>query len=205
VHKCWSLYNKREELRIDDLRVDQVRTILLAIPYRNMGDWFACKEGDLRWSCITEVPEFYEDTRELKGKPEEPLMAVTPPTATQSQIRAVERRPLFEEGPSDEFSTLKLDLGRVSERRSARRYVRNLEFVLIGKSKGKFKCETHDISMSGFSLKSTLPPGLDKNIRGELVLHGEKVNVTCLRIADRQLKLVEADSWDIIRKWIVNW
>jgi hypothetical protein len=29
--------------------------------------------------------------------------------------------------------------------------------------------------------------------------------VLCARVDDSKLKLMDADSWDVIRQWLVNW
>jgi len=198
MHKCWSLFNKEDKLRIDDLTVEQVRTILLAIPSANMRDWFACREGDVNWQALVDISEFYEDVRAAKGssyldagKP----AAAPPPT----------RRPLFEDPPEQPTeATLQVEAIHTKERRSARRFSRRLTFrVYLGNK--KFECSTIDVSMGGFSITEALPDGLGKNFRAELSYSGVDMNVLCSQIGDKQLKLLEAEAWDVLRQWIANW
>lgn len=205
MHKCWSLYNKEEKLRIDDLRIDQVRTILLAIPSSRIRDWYACKEGDLHWQAIGEVPEFYEDAMAVKGT-SEPAKQDTETAEKPSAPAKAVRRPLFEDAPAGgEFeTTLQVESVPTKERRTARRYVRNLEFKVTVPGTN-FKCDTLDISMSGVSLKENLPASLPKSFRAELSLSGSVVKIHVNRITDNTLKFVEADAWDVLRQWIVNW
>jgi len=202
MQKCWSLYNKAEKLRIDDLRVDQVKTILLAIPTRQIGNWYACQEGDLHWQSLSDVPDFYEEAREFKG---EGLPAT--PSAPEAVRPMPKRRPLFEEASPEYLeaeTTLQLESVPTKERRTARRFVRNLKFEVIHGGK-KFSCPTQDVSMSGISLKEKLPNGLPKNFRAELSLNGTNVRFLANRVTDNTLKILEADGWDVLRNWIVNW
>src|SRR5665213_4129700 len=120
MQKCWSLYNKEEKLRIDDLRIDQVRTILLAIPSSRTHEWYACREGDLHWQSLSDVPDFYEDAMTQKGHalPAPKKSAEEP---TQKASAKAPRRPLFEEGVDDLETTLQVEAVVTKERRTARR------------------------------------------------------------------------------------
>jgi hypothetical protein len=203
MHKCWSLYNKEEKLRIDDLRVDQVKTILLAIPSSRIGEWYACCEGDLSWQSLADVPDFYEEAMEHKGK--DPHVAVKADTAPSTTKPQVARRPLFEDAADAADTTLQMESAQTKERRSARRYVRNLNFRLSGTTGLKFMCETANISMSGISLTEALPPTTPKNFRAELSLDGTNLRILCNKVSDTTVKILEADAWDVLRNWIVNW
>lgn len=200
MDNLWSMYNKVEKLRIDDLKTEHVRIILLAVPSRRMADWYACREGDMQWSAISEIPEFYEDVRVLKGLPEEspPPKPATPPA------RKVDppRRPLFEEAPSDPTAPIDMATTRVQERRSARRFPRGLQFAL---KQGGFTCTTRDVSIGGLSLSEPLPKTAGRTFRCTLAHEGTVVDLTCERVTDTKLKVLECESWDVIRKWIVNW
>jgi hypothetical protein len=200
MQKCWSLYNKHEKLRIDDLRLDQVRTILLAIPTSQMAHWYACREGDMQWQSLSDIPDFYEDAREIKG---ESLAASMPATKAAPQAP---RRPLFEDGAvvNEAETTLKMESTRVKERRTARRYVRNLNFQATFNGV-KFSCETKDISMNGVGLKTNLPADAPKTFKAKLVLDGATVKFLANRVTDSTLKIVDADAWDLLRNWMVNW
>ena len=90
------------------------------------------------------------------------------------------------------------------ERRSARRYARKLVFRVFLGSK-KFESRTLDISMGGLSLADPLPQGLGKTFRAELSFNGSDMQIVCSRVSDTQLKLVEAEAWDVLRQWIANW
>lgn len=217
MQRLWSLYNKDEKLRIDDLKPDQVKIILLAIPTAKMEGWFACQEGDLHWQSIAAIPEFYEDVRQIKGleaapikiaagaepsisSPVRPTAATNPPANKPTP----NRRPLFEDAP-DENATGSLMLENVStrERRSARRFVRQLNFHMrVGDH--EFNCLTLDVSMSGISLSEPLPSWAAKTFRAELELNGQKVKVHCAMVSKTQVKFQDSESWHIIRSWIVN-
>jgi hypothetical protein len=202
MHKCWSMYNKEEKLRIDDLRVDQVKTILLAIPTSKIGDWYACREGDMSWQSLADVPDFYEEAMTSKGK--DPHLAAKPlgPPAAKAQAP---RRPLFEDVDDAADTTLQMEAVQTKERRTARRYVRNLKFRLSGTTGLKFDCETADISMGGVSLKENLPEQTPKSFKAELSLDGDSVRILCNKISGTAVKILEADKWDVLRNWIVNW
>jgi len=208
MHKCWSLYNRVDKLRIDDLTKDQVRTILLSIPTSKIGEWYACREGDLHWLPIREIPDFYEDASMVKGEylaqSEEKSETKDKPVKRNKQE---ERRPLFED-PTPEMmmtsSTLKLESVPTKERRSARRYVRNL--IFYAKHEGRaFECETKDVSMAGISLGEKLPPSFGKTFRAELKLSGGRVKLLVSRVTSSTLKIEESDSWELLRQWIVAW
>lgn len=223
MHKCWSLYNRVEKLRVDDLTRDQVRTILLSIPTNRMDEWFACREGDLHWQPIREFAEFYEDAAMVKGEFQAVAGDETPPevTATKTKngtkntaLKSVgtgtkpeERRPLFEDVSSDLFgtgSTLKVESMPTRERRSARRYVRNLVFQ--AKVNGvRFECETRDISMAGLSLSKNLPSAFGKEFKAELHLNGGVIKIRVVKVSPMSLRLKDADAWDLLRQWIVSW
>lgn len=210
--KCWSLFNKEDKLRIDDLTIEQVRTILLAIPSARMKDWYACRESEVHWQNLTEISEFYEDVRNNKGnsyleeaKPEVTAQVLRP-TADGDRPKSM-RRPLFEEVPMDggqTAPTLAIESVQTKERRSARRYQRKLIFRLkTGKT--VFESPTIDVSMSGLSLENPLPPGLTKNFRAEISCNGNSMHVVCSKVSDNQLRLIEAEAWDVLRQWIANW
>lgn len=241
------MYNQIEKLRIDDLKTEHVRIILLAIPTRRMAQWYACREGDMQWQPISDIPEFYEDVRALKGlspageaksdprlaaevkaadmldtrtmKPRKnkPVSsraamsseATAPPKAPkQPPVKSaqMERRPLFEDAPP-EFATdpaFNVVTSRAKERRSARRYPRVLDFqVKLGDK--IFQCQTRDISIGGISLSDTLPKWVPKTFRAKVSHKGSVVRLLCDRVTDSKLRVVQAESWELIRKWIVNW
>lgn len=207
MQRGWSMYNKEEKLRIDDLRLDQVRTILLAIPADKMPNWYACQEGDLRWQLITEIADFYEDVRAAKGESFLPAAKEETTTDVEGTAKpAPQRRPLFEDPPKEMTGehTLAMEEVHTKERRTARRYVRNLLFR-VEHGGESFESETVDISMSGLSLKAALPPGLTKTFRAELCLNGSAVKVLVSKVSETKLKLMEAEAWHVIRQWIVNW
>lgn len=204
MEKPWSLYNKEEKLRIDDLKSEHVRIILLAIPTAQMTNWYACQEGDLRWQAVGDIPEFYEDVRQIKG-----TGALPPPkeeTEESPQRKEDPRRPLFEDSPDDSPSnpTLQVDFNSTKERRTARRYPRKLMFKVLQGGKS-FQSETVDVSMSGLSIEQQLPNWIPKTFHAELELNKTNIRVLCTRVNESKLKIMESDSWDVIRKWIVNW
>lgn len=223
MEPLWSLYNKFEKLRVDDLKTEHVRIVLLAIPSRRMGDWFACREGDLRWQPIAEIVEFYEDVRALKGlNPHElslPRAAGDDvhggggsggperrrgQTLPQAAKRVPEHRPLFEDDPERDADELNVITSRTKERRSAQRYQRTLSFaVRIGEK--SFVAETRDISISGLSLSEPLPKWVGKEFRARLQHAGKSVRIACIRVSTNKVQFLDADAWEIIRNWIVNW
>lgn len=215
MRKPWSLYNKEDKLRVDDLTSEQVRVVLLATATKRMHHWYACQEGDLHWQPITSIPEFYEDVREIKGPQDETSEVPSIENASGSENKShqtpavsdpVERRPLFEDGPSDLRTdpALQVDTARIQERRAARRYPRKLDFrTEVGGQ--DFSCETVDISMSGLSLAQDLPSWIPRTFQADISLGKKSVKVHCSRVTGRKLKIREASSWDVIRAWIVNW
>lgn len=204
MQKHWSLYNKVEKLRVDDLKTEQVRLILLSIPTAMMPNWYACQEGDLHWQLISDIPEFYEDVRVIKGESIPAMEEPSPP----ARKPAPPRRPLFEDVAPELLTTdpaLMVDKSETNERRSARRYNRSLMFTVINGGKS-FQSETVDISMSGMALAAELPNWVPKTFRAEVgISEREKVRVLCRKVRDKKLKLMEAESWELIKKWIVNW
>jgi hypothetical protein len=219
MEELWSLYNKDEKLRIDDLKTEHVRVILLSIPNRRMHEWYACREGDMQWQAIGDIPEFYEDVRALKGtaaQPSERNRMLDPDEEPQEKPKAAgrparkpgspPRRPLFEEPPAEVKTDPALNVvtTRKKERRSGRRYPRHVEFAI--KYEGKqFVCQTRDIAIGGLSLNEPLPSWVPKTFRAKLSLKRTSVRVLCSKVTPSKLKLLEAESWDVIRSWIVNW
>lgn len=203
----WSMYNKVEKLRIDGLGTEQVRTILLAIPTRRMVQWYACREGDMQWRPLHEITEFYEDVRVLKGSNEETTREhkVEKPQSPPLVHVEPQRRPLFEEAPEDleEDDDLVVMTSNVKERRNTRRFFRQLEFE-VKSGDQVFSSETYDISVNGLSIKEPLPKWVSKTFRAELKHSGSSVQILCTRVSDNKLQLVDADSWDKIRQWIVK-
>jgi hypothetical protein len=59
--------------------------------------------------------------------------------------------------------------------------------------------------MGGLSLKEKLPEWVPKSFRAEISSHKNNVRVLCVKVDDNKLKLTDADSWDVIRAWLVNW
>ena len=225
----WSMYNKQDKLRIDDLKTEHVRIILLSIPTSRMQDWYLCREGDIHWHPVTDVPDFFEDVRALKGenseakeKPEQPTNRkpkgrprVGTPKAEASEDNtnlllkrkpSSSRRPLFEEAAQEDLQTktrLKVITSVIKERRSARRYSRSVLFMVEQGSQA-FSSQTRDISLSGLALENKLPTGLPKTFRASLHYKEQSVGVLCARVSANKIKILEADNWNVIRKWIVN-
>lgn len=213
----WSLYNNVEKLRIDDLKPEQVRLILLSIPTVRMKDWFACRQGEVHWQPLMDIPEFYEDVRALRGNLDDlkaspqipsPPVVNAAPVAPPAPARP-KHRPMFEEAPSqiETLSTLEVHPSDLSERRSARRYQRRLLFRVIQGGK-QFETETVDVSMSGLSLTDPIPAWAPKTFPAEVSLNGQNLSVVVGRVSaaeHNKLKLLDADSWDVLRTWIVNW
>jgi hypothetical protein len=215
MEQLWSMYNKVEKLRIDGLKTDHVRIILLSVPTRHMGQWYACREGDMEWRPLDEITEFYEDVRVYKGATANTRTKESPTTRGQKAAKPSapplkrapeERRPLFEEPPEGLLTDpgIAMVTSKVKERRSTRRFARQLEFRVKSADKN-FKCETHDISTHGLSLREPLPRWVPKTFRATLSHAGANVRVLCTRVSDTKLQLVDAESWDMIRQWIVKW
>lgn len=247
VEPLWSLYNQLEKLRIDDLKTEHVRIILLAIPTRRMGQWYACREGDMTWQLISDIPDFYEDVRAMKGlspageaqsdkavaeevkkadmletrgfkqamlteKPKalsaKGALKAGPKPSKPPTIKSGhnERRPLFEDASTDfnQSSGLNIVSSPIKERRSARRYPRSLAFVVRHKDQ-IFETKTKDISIGGISLSEPLPAWIPKTFRAKVSHNKQIVRVICSRVTESKLRIVEAESWDVIRSWIVKW
>jgi hypothetical protein len=189
---------------------------MLAIPMAKMSLWYACREGDLQWQSLTDVADFYDHANKIRhtATPTEEVTETAtasgvtngPPAPKKSKSKAGPRRPLFEEPaePTKTDRTLTVETTNVKERRVARRFVRNLKFAMANGS-DKFECVTLDVSMAGLSLKDDLPADTPKSFRAELRLNDGRVKILCNRISDRSAKILEADSWDLLRQWIMSW
>jgi hypothetical protein len=215
MQALWSLYNKEDKLRIDDLTPEQVKTILLAIPTSRMKDWFACRGGEVHWHAISEIPEFYEDVRALRGVTQaglkeaaSPSSDSTVPTAPPAPAKpATPHRPLFEEHANATMPTLAVDNVQSKERRSARRYQCRLDFKVIQGGKA-FNSETADVSMTGMALKESLPTWIPKTFRAQVSHNGQVLSIVAARVEKagaNRLRILEAENWEILRRWIVNW
>lgn len=179
----WSLFNKEERLRVDDLTVDQVKVILLSISARRLHEWYACQEGQNHWLPITSIKEF-KDKEEV--------------TATETiPIKAA----VGADGLTD--PTLLVDFSATKERRSARRYTRKLGFrVQMGPN--TYLSQTVDVSMNGLSLETELPPWVPRSFQAQLSLNQEAISINCEKVGPKKLKITGSESWDLIRRWIVN-
>lgn len=234
MQKPWSLYNKEDKLRVDDLTPEQVRIVLLATASHRMSHWYACQEGDVHWQPVDAIPEFYEDVRQIKGKPSDDddrdkevsvtktsanvtphsvTMKIPDPLAEPAHAapaappvaKPVQRRPMFEDPPDDATApTLQIENTRTKERRTARRYPRVLGFKIAIPGK-VFQCQTVDISMAGLLIDQDLPDWVQKTFTAELSLNKNTIKVMCNKVGDRKLKMKDSSSWDVIRAWIVNW
>lgn len=206
----WSLYNSVDKIQIDDLKTEQVRIVLLSIPTVRMKDWMICKKGDVHWQSLLQVPEFFEDVRDLKGDTQGIELEASP---AKKAPAPPSRRPLFEDINLDSEDTLSLmdetqSFAEVKERRTARRYVKTLELVI--KTSGiNFQTETVDVSMSGLSVKDTLPENLKKQFPATLSYKGYHLKVVLERVEDdptgSKLKIHDVDQWDTLRSWVVGW
>jgi hypothetical protein len=99
--------------------------------------------------------------------------------------------------------TLMVDFSATKERRSARRYTRKLGFrVQIGAN--TFLSQTLDVSMNGLSLETELPPWIPRSFQAQLSLNQDVISIQCEKVGPKKLKLTGSDSWDLIRRWIVN-
>lgn len=215
MERSWSLYNKVEKLRVDDLKPDQVRTILLAIPASQIQNWYACQEGDLHWVPLNSVSEFYRD---LHGSQDQTVTHFNAPRAVGEDFSSTSevaintvpvqktnhRRPLFEDAPEAVRTDPSLEVTAIhtSERRLARRYPRAIGFKVV-QGTHVFQTKTVDISMGGMSIEATVPGWLPRTFQAELSLNGARVMVVCKRVSQSQLRLMDAESWDVIRQWIM--
>ena len=215
MERTWSLYNRVEKLRVDDLRPDQVRTILLAIPPSQLSNWYACQEGDLQWVALESVSEFYMDSMANRQKASALPKASGDDSSNEtpdfndvilpvSRAKTNQRRPLFEDAPDNviagDFEVKSEDR---EDRRSSVRYPRKIEVrIVLGKK--VFSTHTLNISMGGMKLAQELPDWMPRTFRAELALNGQSVYVFCKKIGPDQVRLMESDSWSMIRQWLVN-
>lgn len=200
--KYWSLYNREEKLRIDDLSIKQVKVILLAISSRRLADWYACQRGQIGWLPLTQVKEFRQEVEEIRT-PTEPMQMAA---GAEPGGGPAPRRPAFELHVVDDSKsvpTLVVDAKSIKERRNARRYARHLKFACAVEDQ-LFTCETNDVSMTGFSLTEELPHWVPKVFKAELSLNNHSTSILCERVSDKKIKIASADNWDLLRRWIVN-
>src|SRR5580658_5311560 len=99
--RIWSLYNREDKLRVDELTQDQVRTIVLAISKNRMQHWFVCREGDLDWRNIMDVPELFDEPTENNGLPPRKKLSDSRTPTPRQAAREPARRPLFEDAPPE--------------------------------------------------------------------------------------------------------
>lgn len=215
MERSWSLYNKVEKLRVDDLKSDQVRTILLAIPASQLANWYACQEGDLHWVPLRQVSEFYIDLPTLQHEDIAVFVEPRMPQAAGHDIRSdaaravthsktKSRRPLFEDPPEDLISNPSLEIvkAETNERRSARRY--SLQLLFRVSLEGQvFETNTVDISLGGLSVKDNIPTWIPRTFRAELSSQRGSINIVCKKVSSNQIRLMESDSWDLLRQWLV--
>ena len=209
----WSLYNSVDKIQIDDLKTEQVRIVLLSIPTVKMKDWMICRKGNLHWQSILQVPDFYDDVRELKGDTQalKPGDLNDEPPKKSGNPAPPSRRPLFEDIDIDSEETLSLmnaGQGDVRERRSARRHLKALRFEVVQGGK-TFHTETVDVSMSGMSLEEGLPEWAKKEFLAVISLNDHKMKLRVSRVDEdkshTKLKIVDAEHWDVLRSWVVGW
>lgn len=225
--KTWSLYNREEKLRIDDLSLEQVKIILLAISSRRMHEWYACQSGDLSWRPLAEVPEYFNDVHSIQQETASMAKAAGQDFAVGRQTRIAgiktetktkKTKPRLKAVPSPKpdaqgeidggliqtVHDLIVDKAQTRERRSARRYARKISFQ-VTRDQGTFISETVDISMNGLSLREPLPAWVPRAFSATLKLNQYSINIQCEKVSDQKLKITAAESWDLIRQWIVNW
>lgn len=213
MERSWSLYNKVERLRVDDLRPEQVRTIMLGIPSSQVHNWYACQEGDLHWVALQSLPEFHVDYMGAAAIPEmdEPPLAkasgdnFSEPLLTPSVPKTKPRRPLFEDSPEPLLTNPALEVVKteINERRSARRYHKKLAFSVLIEGQS-FASQTVDVSMGGMSIRDPLPAWVTKHFRAQLMLNQQTVIVFCKRVSASQIRIMDCDSWEVLRHWIVQ-
>ncbi len=226
--KTWSLYNREEKLRIDDLSLEQVKIILLSISTRRMHEWYACLAGDLSWRPLAEVPEYFNEVRSIQqdtaslqkvaGQDFSSGRQTRVAGRTKTQTKTKKTKPRLKAVPSPKpdasgeidggmiqtVHDLVVDKSQTKERRSARRYARKISFQ-VTKEQNSFNSETLDISMNGLSLREPLPAWVPRAFSATLKLNQYSINIQCEKVSDRKLKITAAESWDLIRQWIVNW
>ncbi len=226
--KSWSLYNREEKLRIDDLNIEQVKIILLAISTRRMHEWYACQSGDLSWKPLAEIPEYFNEVKSIQDETAPIKMAIggdasvthrigKTKTTTKTKSKAkVKAKPAAAPQPSSGANAmidganiltihdLVVDKAQTKERRTARRYARQISFQ-VSKDQNKFISQTVDISMSGLSLREPLPSWVPRSFSAILKLNQYSITIHCEKVDDQKLKITGAESWDLIRQWIVNW
>lgn len=222
--KSWSLYNREEKLRIDDLTLEQVKIILLAISTRRMPEWYACQPGDLSWKPLSEIPEYLNEVRAIQDETVSMKKAIGGDvvTRTKSKVKAakspsaqpkaktkVKSQPKIDLNAIDGANILTIhdlivDKSQTQERRSARRYSRKISFQ-VTRNENSFVSQTVDISMNGLSIREALPSWIPRSFSAHLQLNQYKISIQCERVSDHQLKIIAAESWDLIRQWIVNY
>lgn len=187
----WSLYNSEEKLRIDDLTTEHVRIILLSISARRLPEWMIYQSAESGWQPLAKAAEFRENLENLMG------LAVLQPTKKPS------KPPVLRIGAGAQKPVTRTRI-HAKDRRSAKRYSRQLKFHAFVEGKN-FECDTIDISLSGLALSKKLPLWLPKTFRATLRLKETLVLILCTRVNDTKLKILECDSWNVIRQWMVNW
>ena len=193
----WSLYNKIERLRVENLSTAQVRTILLSIPTRRLDQWYACASDQLRWLPLADHATFFEDVRVFRGAEAAGHLQIARAPAPLKLVGAPPEAPAeWIEGSDFDLSTLAL-----SERRAARRVSRRCEFVVAG-GPGEFRSLTKDLSFGGLSIETALPAWVPKTFRATLSTAGKTAEILCTRVSDSNFQIVESDSWPVLHSWL---
>lgn len=190
----WSLYYKVDEVRLDDVRTDQVRAILCGLREEVLPYWMVWEEGTETWRPARFV---LPNLRGLEiARPwAETVPAGAPSGAFDPNSGLHEIDPVTEAGPIKQ---------RVSPR-----YNQTLEVVLDLDGK-LLRNRTVNISMGGMLLEAPIPSGPRGPFNLIVRKDGDELHMRCRLIATRgeaagtRLFIDHCNKLSVLRRWILE-
>lgn len=221
----WSLYNQLFEIRIDDLKEDQVQALVKSMSFQALDHWLFWKEGTDEWRPLQELLPSFGDSTSYTGlslmplQPDPKKEKAGPADASGPASQAITDdnstlAPRVPESPPPSIADAPPErdpkaLKSVVDLRQDQRVALQLKVYVVIQGH-LIQNETLNVSLGGMCLKHSLPHEAEAVshivlINGDAELHMRCRVMKGEAASDRRRLLIEAcNRPDMLRTWILN-
>jgi hypothetical protein len=200
----WSLYNIKDEIRVDGLRTIQIKALLPALLKSTPDDWMVWQEGTNDWRPAGEITEILAREKNLSNVPPMPPMI----SIAKEKLTYKEWAEKTQGGSPSEEREPSI---RTLDSRMSPRFLHRFKLKINFENKITDNC-TLNISIGGLKIETPLSEDMSgKPVAVTLINGSNEMLLNCLVIRPRKkgdaidrLFIVSCKSMETLRRWILS-